>query len=407
MAGAVRAVALAIVLVSATAAADRGAAERYFRAGERAYHAQDFESAAQEFELAYQQLDLPEIAFSAAQAYRRQFRVDPQPRYVQRAIALYQVYLKHVKTGGRVADAADGLGEMEREADKLGLAGRLAGEEGAQTSIGVSVLFADALDASRIGAIRDVDEAAHAAPAVTVTATIDGQPWPVDKLEATDAGEHLVRAEAPGYQPQETAVKVVAGLPDLVELTLQPLPAHLVVNTEAGARISIDGRAAGIAPLAAIGVASGRHLVVVTARGRVAAGDEIELERAQTAQLAMPLEPTRRRRAVPWVAGSAIVLGAASIAATVGALYWNHEARDLRDAIGNGNATLGQLRTYDDDRDHRDFTRDAALATGGLALGVGLAAAWLYYFDAPSGEGVHVRPVAGPGGAGALISGRF
>ena len=111
---------LVVALVATAAHADPQAeAERYFRAGAKAYAAQNFQAAAADFDEAYKAMALPEIAFSAAQAYRRLYRVDPKPDYVRRSVELYRVYLDKVKTGGRVGDAADSLGEMERELDHL------------------------------------------------------------------------------------------------------------------------------------------------------------------------------------------------------------------------------------------------------------------------------------------------
>jgi hypothetical protein len=107
--------------------ADRKVALKFFRAGEKAYQAQNFEAAAHNFYAAYEQLPLPEIAFSAAQAFRRQYRVDPKQEYVQRSVELYRFYLSKVKTGVRVADAADSLGEMERELDSSSGAARWCG----------------------------------------------------------------------------------------------------------------------------------------------------------------------------------------------------------------------------------------------------------------------------------------
>src|SRR5438445_11938404 len=104
-----RAVTIVLVVAVATAHADRSKAEQYFYAGEAAFKNQNFAAAAANFELAYREDPLPEIAFSAAQAYRRQYFIDGKPDHVKRAFDLYQAYLDKVKTGGRVADAADGL----------------------------------------------------------------------------------------------------------------------------------------------------------------------------------------------------------------------------------------------------------------------------------------------------------
>ena len=66
---------------------------------------------------------MPEIA---AQAYRLGYRIEPRLELARRAVELYQAYLDKVKRGGRVADAADSLGQMETEVRKLVAAGAQA-----------------------------------------------------------------------------------------------------------------------------------------------------------------------------------------------------------------------------------------------------------------------------------------
>ena len=113
-----------LALGAGTARAERTrTAERYFRAGAKAYSAQNFSAAATNFDEAFKALPMPEIAFSAAQAYRRLYQIEPKPEYVRRSIELYQRYLADVKTGGRVGDAADNLADMKRELAKLEAAG--------------------------------------------------------------------------------------------------------------------------------------------------------------------------------------------------------------------------------------------------------------------------------------------
>src|SRR5688572_15783827 len=100
-----RAVVVMVVLALAGSAfadlkEDRKAAERYYRAGEKAYRAQNFGAAATNFEEAYKLVQDPQkapgIAFNAAQAYRRQYRVEPKLEYARRAVELYRLYLDKV-----------------------------------------------------------------------------------------------------------------------------------------------------------------------------------------------------------------------------------------------------------------------------------------------------------------------
>src|SRR5437588_858483 len=102
-----RALAIACVVcatVGSAGADPRAIAEKNFRAGERAYRAQDFEAAAADFDEAYKAMPVPEIAFSAAQAHRRQYRVAQRPDDIAKAMELYRAYLATVTSGGRVRD---------------------------------------------------------------------------------------------------------------------------------------------------------------------------------------------------------------------------------------------------------------------------------------------------------------
>jgi len=77
----------------------------------------------------------------------------------------------------------------------------------------------------------------------------------------------------------------------------------------------------------------------------------------------------------------------------------------LLETVGDQDATV--LADYNRFKTRRDMGLDMAYAAGGTAVAIGLAAAWLYYFDTPSADGVHVEPYASPTGGGAAISGRF
>lgn len=395
-----------IAALSATAAADRNVALKYFRAGEKAYAAQNFEAAAQNFDSAFKELELPELAFSAAQAYRRAHRVKSNPAYVQRAVTLYRFYLGKVTEGGRVGDAADSLGEMERELEKLGSGSKAA-------PVVVEVKTALAVTATLVGVdvtggMREVeDQRAGAAPEIEVTTKIDGQVVTPAKMFEVAEGPHVVRAEAPGFAPLEKREVAVKGHQELVELTLQPLPAQVSISTERGARVSIDGRGVGTAPLATVEVPAGKHVLTVIHRGREPVARELTVTRGQKVAIEISLERTLRRRAVTWVLVGAGALAVVSLATGLGAIYEDGVASDKLAELEMGSQPPRVGREYADARDLRDGLVTGTWVMGGAAAAVGLAAGFLYYFDNPSAEGLRVAPMTTQGGAGAALIGQF
>ena len=229
---------LALAGLAPSAYADKAKAEQYFHAGAEAFKKQSFRLPPSKFEFAYKELALPEIRFPAAQAYRRQYFIDPKPAYVKRAVELYHVYLDNVKHGGRVADASDGLAEMQRELDKLTAQGtKIEGEHHPRPDRNQRDHARRQEDdrADRdLGAARRVDHGA--------TATLDGKPAELFTPLDVPPGDHTVEIAAPGYFPQSIKRHVVEGSTELVEATLEPKPAKLVVHAENGADIAIDGK---------------------------------------------------------------------------------------------------------------------------------------------------------------------
>ena len=406
-------VALALALGAGPARADEGraAAERYFRAGARAYAAQSFAAAAANFDEAYRAMPLPEIAFSAAQAYRRLYRVDPRPSHVQRAVELYRVYLDKVKSGGRVGDAADSLGEMERELDKLKARGaRLETAAVERTRLGVNISLRETSglspgggQAAEAGALREIGDATgDALPGVSLA--IDGQPVEPFALVDVAPGEHAIAVAAEGYFPVEKKQRAVKGATALVELELRPRPARVAIETEAGARIAVDGRAM---PSAHLELPAGKHLLSITRRGRAQYARELTVGRGASLTVTAPLAKTGRRRAVPWVlaGGGALALGAGVAIAT--AFVEDGRASDLRAAIRAGDQPASAGDAYDAAVDRRGAARTGALVLGLGALAAGATAAALYFEGAPSVEGIGLAPVASTTGGGVAAFGRF
>ncbi len=401
-----RTVMMVLVLCTATARAeDTKAAERYFRAGEKAYKAQNFAAAAQNFEEAYRAAAIPEIAFSAAQAYRRQFRVDPRPEYVKRSVELYTEYLDKVKTGGRVGDAADSLGEMKRELDKLGGMSMVKlAPVVARTALGINALLENE---SQGGAMREIADLPDAAT-VKVIATIDGKPVPAYEMIDLEPGPHAIHVEAEGYLPVDRTDRAFKGAAVFVDVKLLPKPAQITVQTDPGARIRVDGRPVGMAP-ATFEVPAGRHVVAISRDGREPIAREIIVTRGQKLTVRESLVKTVRRRSVPWAfaasGGLLILTGVVGVYATV----QDARAADKFDAITQrGDAQDDDRRAYDEQLERRDDAITGTWILGGLTVGVAAIATALYVFDSPSDDRVRVTPMmSAGGGGGAQVIGRF
>ncbi|MBL0221081.1 MAG: PEGA domain-containing protein [Myxococcales bacterium] len=402
-----RALVMLVVLVSLglPAHADRKAALRFFKAGEKAFAAQNFEAAAENLDAAFKELPVPELAFSAAQAYRRAHRVKANVAYVARAVELYTFYLAKVTEGGRVADAADSLGELERELDKLGGPKAMPATVVVKTQLALTVSLVG-VDATVT--MRELeDRRAGGEAAIPVVTKVDGVAVLPEKMIDVSPGPHVVRAEAPGFAPLEKREVAVEGHSELVELELQPLPAKLTIETERGARVSVDGRGIGTAPVAPIDLPAGRHVLTIIRSGREAVARELVLGRGQVMTVRERLSPTERRRAVAWVMVGAGALGVITLSTTIGAIHEDGIATDLLHQLQQGGQSEQVGRDYADARELRNRLRDGAWATGGVMLAVGIVGAFLYYVDTPSAEGLKVTPLASGGVAGASVIGRF
>jgi hypothetical protein len=398
---------------------DRAAAERYFRAGAKAYAAQRFAVAAADFDEAFASLALPEIAFSAAQAYRRLYRIDPDARHVHRAIELYHAYLAKVTTGGRVGDAADNLAEMEHELDKLKAAGKDTARgrrdfhDAERTRLGIGVTIPDAPPelasggTGSPGALREVSDAGT--PIRGLTATLDGQPLEPFALVDVVPGDHRLVISAEGYVTAEKTTRAIAGQSQLLEVELRPRPARVRVTTEAEARIAVDGRLVATAPSPALELPAGTHLLTILHRGREPFARELVVTRGQALTLAAPLAPTARRRAVPYVLGGAGVLALGALTTGAIALVHDRRAGDLHARIALGNRPPGDGDRYDGELAARDHDVTATWLLGGAAVTAGVVGALALWFDTPSVEDARVTPALSAinHGASVGVTGRF
>lgn len=388
-------------------AATRSAAEKHFRIGEKAYKAQSFAAAAEHFEEALKILPLPEIAFSAAQAYRRQFRVDRRLDLAKRAVELYKLYLESVKSGARVGDAVDSLESMEREVEKLTAAGAKTVTVAAveRTTIVINPeLGSEAKSGETMREIADLPEE----NAVKVITLLDGKPVPAFERIDVTPGPHKIHVEAEGYLPADVSQRVVAGDKATANITLLPRPAKVTVRTERGARISVDGRPRTTGPVAELELPAGRHVVTILRSGREPVARELRVSRGEILTLDEPLEKTTRRKMVPWVAGAAGVFALLTATTVLGAVVEDGRASDKLAAFNTtGDQTASDVAEYRDLRERRNQLVTGAWVVGGATVLLGSAAAVLYWFDSPSESEVRVTPAVTTSGAGITLGGRF
>lgn len=397
---------LVALALGGTAHADKALAAKYYRAGQKAYQAQAFESAAENLDRAFQELPVPELAFSAAQAYRRAHRVKANVDHVVRAIELYKFYLSKITDGGRVADASDNLTEMERELVALG------GAKAPSASPPPAKRTRLAVTVSLIGVDTAVDlkelEERKTGPSIAVVTKLDGAAIKPDQMIEVAPGKHVVRAEAAGFAPVERTEDIQDGASELVELELSPLPAALSIKTEKGARVSVDGRGIGTAPVPPVSLPAGRHVFTIIRSGREPVARELVLERGQSVTIEQKLVATERRRAVTWVLVGGGALALFTTTTAIAAFHEDSQASDDFRELQKGNADPYLRASYANARSLRDQLRTSALLGGIATFGVVAVAAFLYGFDTPSAEGLRVTPIAtGGGGGGAAVIGRF
>jgi hypothetical protein len=383
-------IAIALIVIVAAlrpaGADDRKAAERYFKAGAKAFAAQSFEAAATNFDEAYKALPMPEIAFSAAQAYRKAYQVEAKPEFVKRAVELYEFYLSKVKSGGRVGDAAHNHAQMKRELDRLGAAGiKTSSTAAPKTRLGINVSAADQA-ASDIGTLREIGDPAVDTAIKGLTATVDRKPVEPFSLVEVDAKEHVIAVAADGYFPVEKKTVAVEGQSTLVDVELKPKPAKLTVKTEGDAKILVDGRTVATTPSGPVDLPQGKHLLAVLRNGREPFAQEVALNRGQDLAVNAELHKTGRRKAVPWIFGGAGLLAAGAVTTAIVAHSRNSHAEDLQQMIEMGNQPPSVADDYDSTIKSRDKLVTWTWILGGAAVAAAGTGTLLLVFDTPTAD---------------------
>ncbi len=382
---------LTISLVTPTSAQadNRADAERLFRAGEQAFNASQYIEAAQAFERAYEKLALPSIAFSMAQAYRLQYFVDKDARWLKRAVQLYRQYISTLKTGGRRADAVANLAELEPILGRIEARGKV---EAVVVEQKTKLLVTSQVEAQ---------------------VSIDGgelQPLPLAK--ELPAGKYKIVVQAEGYFPFREDREVFEGQFRVVEVVLKPKPAVVAIQAESGAAISIDGRPVGATPLKPVEVSEGRHFMTISRRGRLAYSREFVAKRGEAISIEASLAMSGQRKAALVTMGGSGLLFLVGGGFALAALRADTDASDiLKQADQGGGLTPSQLGSYEEARTHRNDRLTTVYGVLGAATVTTVVGVLLFYMDSPEPESpepgsLTLLPVVGAT-TGMVMSGQF
>jgi hypothetical protein len=341
-----------------------------FKAGATAYAAGEYLAAIQAFESAYALTPLPAIAFSLAQAERRQYFASHERVHLDRAITLFRRYVEQVQSGGRRADALDALSQLEPLATGKSAEGAAEVEAARPTRL---LLTCDAPGAEL---------------------SLDGGPKvPSPFIREAPPGPHKVAVSAPGFFPAEREVTAVAGELIPVSVTLRERPSLLSVTAPGEAELYIDGTLAGRGGEAVhLELASGVHRMVVAQKGHRLSVQSLELERGQSRSVRVDLQPTPQRRASNrLLVGGAVSLAAGAVLGGL-SLHFENGAKDFLKKRTSGNVTAGELHEYEENVVARNRCRTAAAVALGTSAGLFATALILRELDNPEGQELYRAP---------------
>jgi tetratricopeptide (TPR) repeat protein len=359
------AVAFVLALVGVGApAGERNTARQLFDAGSLAYARGRYDDAARAFEAAYRLMPRSEVAFSLAQAQRRQYFVDHERPRLVHAVALYRGYLDDVAEGGRREDAVEQLQSLEPLLLRLDAADPGDNEDDtAPPGLATELI----VYASQPGAVASVD---------------DGPQTPVPAIVSVAPGLHRIEVKAEGFLPTSVTATALADRLLPVQVDLVERPAMLRLRANKRARILVDGREVGHAPLLApLELAPGRHALSVTAPGRVAAERVLALQRGETTDLTVHLPRTMQRDVALALLGSSAALWVGG-AVTMGVAFrFQARAREVDAWSGERNIDAAQRQALDDDVRRRDQLRGATVGLWTAAAVTGIVGLILVLTD--------------------------
>jgi hypothetical protein len=374
-------VAALVVLVTVFAARaaradDLADAKNYFKAGASAYAAGDYLAAIQALDAAYRLTPLPQIAFSLAQAERRQYFASREPARLLRAIELYRTYLREVPIGGRRADATDALAQLEPLA--LGVVASPTGEAVPREAPKTRIMVTSEAAGARI--------------------SLDGgPPKPTPLIAEVEPGQHLVQVSARGFFPTERQLIAISGELVPLEVELRERPAVVIVEPTVEADLYVDGAFSGrVKKGSRIELSGGSHQFAFVRAGRRVEIQTVGLERGEVRRVPVELDWTGQRIA----AVSALAVSGATLTSgvvfTALSVAQEHEADRILEKRDEQALSPDELSAYEDAREERDRYRAVAIGSYAVSAASLVTGALLYALDEPNMGEIAPRPAGEP-----------
>jgi hypothetical protein len=343
-------------------ASDLERAKASFKAGANAYAAGDYLAAIQALDAAYELTPLPAIAFSIAQAERKQYLSKNEREHLVRAVALFRRYLEQAPDGPRRVDARQALKELEPE-----LGGAAVHEAPAKAPV----------RPTRLMIVSDT-------PGARITLD-DGTPSASPLIREVAPGRHRAHVVAKGYDDVDRDVTAVAGELLLTEVTLAERSTSLYVWAPEGADIYVDGvyMAQG-GPLATLVLRTGRHQLVVAQPGKRVVRRDLRLARGQTHTEVVTLEPTTQRFLSEMLfIGGGVALGGGIVLSALAVRSQNRAEDFLRRQTHQG-VSSAELVSYNAYIAERNRYRTGAAISVTASFGFFITGLFLHELDRPS-----------------------
>ncbi|HKY40008.1 MAG TPA: PEGA domain-containing protein [Polyangiaceae bacterium] len=347
----------------AQSAQDIERAKASFKAGANAYAAGDYLAAIQALETAYELSPLPAIAFSLAQAERKQYFIKQERPHLVRALELFRRYLQQEPQGARREDALSAIALLE---PLLG-----AKPDPSQAPAKVQARPTRLMIASEVpGALISLD---------------GGQLAPSPLIREVTPGKHRARIVARGFHDVERDVTAVAGELILTEVKLTERPSTLYLWAPEGAEVYIDGSyVAHGGPRLTLPLSVGRHQLAVGEKGKRLVRREIAVERGKTNMQVVQLQATAQRNLSELLfIGGGAALGA-GVALSAFAIRSENRAEDFLWRRKWRKVQTAELVAYEASVSERNRYRTAAAVSIAGSLGLFITGLFLHELDHPN-----------------------